>query len=407
VKILHTSDWHLGARLHGLDRLGEQRSFLEWLDRTAREHRVDAMFVCGDIFDSRIPPPAAQKLYYDFLAERSVGEVVAIAGNHDSPVMLSAAGKPLRRIGVRVAAKAGRTEEHGFGDAVFALHGAAGGALAVACVPFMSAAEERNLGGFEEYCAEACAAARRLVPGAPVAALAHCTVSGARLGDSRSEAGRCAGGVEARPPAAFAGADYAALGHLHSPQLLDGGRIAYSGSPLPMSFAEAYAPKSVFVVDFAPCAAGSPPETAAVEVPRFVRFERFEGDAKEVSAALSACIAGAAGGRDGVFAALRISKGLGTLEAFWREVDAATDNTRVSVLLKEDVRDPSVSGAGAAGAPDCAPVRAASCAMRFDSLENATPVEIARMRLAEETLMDDGERAGYLRLVAEAAGGAS
>ena len=93
MKILHTSDWHLGRTLYGRKRYEEFEAFLAWLTETIREREIDALLVAGDVFDTSTPSNRAQELYYRFLCRVVASHcrhVVVIAGNHDSPSFLNA-----------------------------------------------------------------------------------------------------------------------------------------------------------------------------------------------------------------------------------------------------------------------------------------------------------------------------
>ncbi|MDL2227121.1 exonuclease subunit SbcD, partial [Deltaproteobacteria bacterium OttesenSCG-928-M10] len=105
-RLLHTSDWHLGRPLYGRRRYAEYGKFLDWLLETIVREEVDALLLAGDVFDISAPSPAAQALYYDFLARAAsgtkCGQVVVIAGNHDSPALLNAPGGLLKALNIHV-----------------------------------------------------------------------------------------------------------------------------------------------------------------------------------------------------------------------------------------------------------------------------------------------------------------
>ncbi len=146
MKIVHTSDWHLGARLHDRDRGAEHDAFLGWLRALLREERPDALLVSGDVFDLRQPGPAAQERYYRFLAgvaeDRSCRRVAVTAGNHDSASLLSASGRVLGLLGVTVVARAAPDAA---GEAVAVCDEAGRTLGAVAAIPFMGEQELWNL----------------------------------------------------------------------------------------------------------------------------------------------------------------------------------------------------------------------------------------------------------------------
>ena len=149
MKIIHTSDWHLGARLHEEDRSGEQQAFLEWLLRLMEDEKPDALVVAGDVFDVKAPSPAAQRLYYGFLAKvvksGTCGKVVVVAGNHDNAGLLAAPASLLGELDISVVARAQGGEA--VSKEVVEVKGADGAThLVIAAVPFMYEAE---LAGFE------------------------------------------------------------------------------------------------------------------------------------------------------------------------------------------------------------------------------------------------------------------
>ena len=107
MKILHTSDWHLGRRLYGKKRYEEFEAFLNWLNETIQQEKIDILLVAGDVFDTCMPSNRAQTLYYKFLcqvANSSCRHIVIIAGNHDSPSFLAAPKTLLRSLNVHIVA---------------------------------------------------------------------------------------------------------------------------------------------------------------------------------------------------------------------------------------------------------------------------------------------------------------
>lgn len=401
MTIIHTSDWHLGAKLHEQDRAEEHAEFLKALVSIVEEEKADAVVVSGDVFDMRQPGPAAQALYYDFLAEIDKCEfcrkVIVTAGNHDSSSMLAAAGQALRRLGVEVVAKA--CEDVSREVVVLAKADGAPG-LVVAAVPFMNDGElsnfaraagveaetsaEKLAGGFRAHYQAVMAAAQAAAQGAPVVAVGHCTVVGAKVSDQRSERGREVGGLDAFEGGAFDGADYVALGHLHIPQLLEGGsgRIAYCGSPLQMSFSEVDQQKFVNVARFGD-RAGDPIEIVQRPIAATVPLKQFEGSAATIRALVVALIAEHPAK---VFLSLRVTEGEGELAPFWSEIDAMVQGTGIMVLLKENARPRANSGSGIASASE-------------KTLSAMTPMEVATLRINEESDLTDEERGEYVKMV--------
>jgi len=401
MTIVHTSDWHLGGKLHEQDRAAEHAGFLRELAAIVEEEKADAVIVSGDVFDLRQPSPAAQALYYDFLAEidrsTSCRKVVVTAGNHDSASMLAAAGQALRRLGVEVIAKAGEDVEK---EVVVLAKADGTPGLVVAAVPFMSDGElsnfaraagivaettgEKLAGGFKAHYQAVLSAAREVAAGAPVVAVGHCTVAGAKVSDARSERGRQVGGLDAFGGGAFDGADYVALGHLHIPQSVGGsdGRIAYCGSPLQMSFSEVGQQKYVNVVRFGE-KAGDAVEIGRRPVAATVPLKQFEGSAEAIRAQLVELIAAQ---QPQVFLSLRVTEGEGELAPFWSEVDTMVQGTGIRVLLKENARPRVKAGSGIAAAAE-------------KSLSALTPLEVATLRINEESDLGAEERAEYVKMV--------
>lgn len=257
LRIFHTADWHLGQQFHGFDRDAEHSRFLDWLLAQLVERRPDALVVSGDIFDSISPPASAQRRYYQFLARARAAcpalQIVLTAGNHDSATRLEAPSDLLADLGIHVVGTIPRRPD-GSVDPIrllIPLRSAAGSVEAlVLAVPFLrpsdvpavGGARDPYLEGIREFhrrlVADAMALRDAHFPGAALMALGHCHLTGA---DESRESERCLviGGSEALGTDAYpAELSYVALGHLHKPQSLDGGRIRYSGSPIPLSFSE-------------------------------------------------------------------------------------------------------------------------------------------------------------------------
>lgn len=269
MRMLHTSDWHLGRTLHGVDLLGHQAAFLDHLVELARAESVDVVLVAGDVYDRAVPPVEAVQLLADALRRLSeTAAVVVTPGNHDSAIRLGF-GAELMRPGVHLRA---RVADVGVPVVLRDDHGP----VAVHALPYLDPDAARSAlagdGGeplarsHEAVVAAAMARVRRDVSARVAGAasggrvrsvvLAHAFVVGGQASDSERDIR--VGGVDAVPAGVFAGVDYVALGHLHGPQTLtfpvaDGaGRspvLRYSGSPLAYSFSEMHHRKSSVLVE--------------------------------------------------------------------------------------------------------------------------------------------------------------
>ena len=290
MRLLHTSDWHLGQTLHQYERGYEHQRFLDWLLGTLERETIDALLIAGDVFDNANPSAAAQTQLYRFLTEarRRVAhlDIIMTAGNHDSPGRLEAPAPLLAQFGVRVVGQVARSERNADGIDVGRLvvpltdrHGAVA-AWCIAMpflrpgdVPRVDDAGDAYLAGIKALYAQAYAeAAARRQPGQAVVALGHCHLSGGQTSDE-SERRIVVGGAEALPASIFdAGIAYVALGHLHLAQSVGGDATRrYCGSPLPLSFSEIGYAHQVVVVELEGEKVRS---TRSVAVPRSVELMR-------------------------------------------------------------------------------------------------------------------------------------
>ena len=257
LRILHTADWHLGQSFHGFDRDREHALFLDWLLGILRERRVDALVVTGDIFDSVNPSAGAQRRLYDFLARAHAGspalQVILTAGNHDAATRLEAPTSLFKSLNITAVGTISRDAagELNYEKILVPLKDPNGCVKAIVlAIPFLRPADlptvpdpsDAYVDGIREFYRRATQAAISLrkaqYSGAVLVALGHCHLANAA--ESRESERRIViGGEEALETDAF-GAElaYVALGHLHKPQEIEGSRICYSGSPIPLSFAE-------------------------------------------------------------------------------------------------------------------------------------------------------------------------
>ena len=250
MRLLHTSDWHLGRSLHGTDLLAEQEAVLGGLADVVAAESVDVVLVAGDVYDRAVPPADATGVLDRVLTRlRSAGaQVVLTPGNHDSARRLGFASGLLAVSGVHVRASTPALDEP-------VLLADEHGDVAVYGLPYLEPDIARHeLGLTEGRSHEAVLGAAMdrvradllLRPGTRSVVLAHAFVGGGLPSDSERDI--CVGGVDLVPAAVFDGVDYVALGHLHRPQTLSP-RVRYSGSPLAYSFGEAGHEKQAWLVD--------------------------------------------------------------------------------------------------------------------------------------------------------------
>ncbi len=295
MKVIHTSDWHLGRTLCGRKRHQEHEAFLRWLVNQIVELEVDAVLIAGDIFDNGSPDNIAQGLYYRFLfdvAHTPCRHVVVIGGNHDSPLFLEAPRELLRMLNVHIV---GQISDR-FEDEVIPLKNSDGEIAAVVCaVPFLRDRDIRQieagenmqdkhrklLAGIQNHYQAVWELARN-TRGAdeqiPIIAMGHLFTQGGQTAEDDGVRDLYVGSLAHIPAEAFPKAiDYFALGHLHMPQRIRE-RIVYSGSPIPMGFQEAGQTKKIMLITFS----GQTTDIDEMDIPSFERMETIEGDLTDI-----------------------------------------------------------------------------------------------------------------------------
>lgn len=307
MKILHTSDWHLGHQLHGYSRDVEHQAFLDWLADTLEAEQVDALLVAGDIFDTANPPASAWRMLYRFLARLAKSlpdlDVVMIGGNHDSPSKLDAPHELLKAFDLHMVGGIHRLENGALDTdrMLVPLSNNAGETAAwVLAVPFLRSADLRTEGlnddddrlikGVEVLYGEITQAARTLLtPEQAMIGMGHAYMASGQLSEM-SERRVLGGNQHALPASIFADdISYVALGHLHLAQkVVKKEHVRYSGSPIPLSMSERNYSHKILVVELE----GS--EVKAIEeisIPRHVDMLKVPAKAApldEVLAALKA-----------------------------------------------------------------------------------------------------------------------
>jgi len=250
MRLLHTSDWHIGRTLHGADLLREQEAVLSGLADVVVTESVDVVVVAGDVYDRAVPSADATGVLDRVVGRllRAGAAVVLTPGNHDSARRLGTFSGLLSAAGLHVRATTAGLDEP-------VLLRDEHGEVAVYGLPYLEpelARHELGVPGarsHETVLTEAMERVRRdlfLRPGARSVVLAHAFVGGGVPSDSERDI--CVGGVDLVPAPVFDGVDYVALGHLHRPQTITP-RLRYSGSPLAYSFGEAGQAKQVWLVD--------------------------------------------------------------------------------------------------------------------------------------------------------------
>ncbi|MCX5742896.1 MAG: exonuclease SbcCD subunit D C-terminal domain-containing protein [Proteobacteria bacterium] len=268
MRVLHTSDWHLGHALKDVTREYEHARFLAWLLEICDREAVDAVVITGDVFDSSTPPASAERMWFDWVAAarraRPAMDIVAIAGNHDSPARLGAASAVLHELGVHVIG--------GFDRARFLIP-IAGGRGLVAAVPFLRPIDLPVGVEITALYAEVMELARaRRQPGQALIVTGHLYLAGADP-TWTSERRISIGGQESASARMFpADISYVALGHMHRAQRVMRDTMRYAGAPIPLSLDEARNRHSVVLVDLVD---GQPVVPRLVPIPRTIEIVRL------------------------------------------------------------------------------------------------------------------------------------
>jgi DNA repair protein SbcD/Mre11 len=293
MRILHTADWHLGHTLRDQDRQFEHGAFLDWLLTLIGDQQVDALLVCGDVFDSSNPPATAQAAWYGFLArahaQHPTLDVVAIGGNHDSAARLEAPSPVLQALNVHTVGQLPRCED-GSADVdrlLVPLTDRDGQVAArVAAVPYLRPADlpapedpdaDRLVeGARQRYCEILAGARERMNDGEALIATGHCYMVGSRLSEL-SERRIFGGNLHALPVDIYPDdVAYVALGHLHRVQTVGGHEhVRYAGSPIPLALDEQPYPHQVLLVDVED---GEVAQVHEARVPRAVEILRLPAD---------------------------------------------------------------------------------------------------------------------------------
>ncbi|WP_339137353.1 MAG: exonuclease SbcCD subunit D C-terminal domain-containing protein [Candidatus Electrothrix sp. GW3-4] len=304
LRILHTSDWHIGRTLYGRHRYAEFTAFFNWLHDTIVEQQVDILLVAGDVFHTTTPSNRAQQLYYNFLcrvAASSCRHLVVTAGNHDSPTFLSAPRELLLALNIHVLAALPSSPA----EEVLVLKDQAGEPEAIICaVPFLRDRDirtavagqdqddrERDLvQGIKQHYSEVCAEAEeqrnKLARPVPIIGMGHLFTAGGSTVEGDGVRNLYVGSLASVSADAFPDSlDYLALGHLHAPQKVGGNETRrYSGAPLVMGFGEAEKEKKVCLLAFPE---SGPPTVTPLTVPVFQAIKRIQGDWDHIQAELT------------------------------------------------------------------------------------------------------------------------
>ncbi|MDA5491016.1 exonuclease subunit SbcD [Yersinia kristensenii] len=300
MRIIHTSDWHLGQHFFTKSRAAEHQAFLHWLIEQIKENQVDALIIAGDIFDTGSPPSYARELYNRFVVELQPTncQLIVLGGNHDSVSTLNESRGLLSYLNTTVIACAGND----LAQQVVILKNRQEQPAALLCaIPFLRprdlvTSQAGESGGQKQLALQEAIAAHyqalyqravelraELELPLPIIATGHLTTVGVTTSDSVRDI--YIGTLDAFPAQAFPPADYIALGHIHrAQQVAKTEHIRYSGSPIALSFDELSKEKSVYLVEFAQQALVS---VTPLFIPQFQPMQLIKGDLAQIEQQLA------------------------------------------------------------------------------------------------------------------------
>lgn len=297
MKILHTSDWHIGIKLNGRELDEDHNLFFEWLIDLINKEKIDVLLVAGDIFDIAYPSNAALQLYYKTLCQlqqTNCKQIIIVGGNHDSVSTLNAPKEILESMNIHVFG--GVTDN--LSDHIIEINDTNGDlGIVIAAIPYLRDRDIRNSIPGETY-NERITAMREGIKNfyinvashtqqyngmVPVICTGHMFFSGGITSDSERELN--IGNLEQVSVGDLPVFDYFALGHLHRPQILAANKaIRYSGSPIPLSFNERNDKKEVVIIETKNNAITN---ISPVYVPEFRKLILIRGTFADISGKLA------------------------------------------------------------------------------------------------------------------------
>ncbi|SEQ75136.1 Exodeoxyribonuclease I subunit D [Rosenbergiella nectarea] len=385
MKIVHTSDWHLGQFFYARSRAAEHQAFFQWLKALVIDQGVEAIIVAGDIFDTATPASYARELLNQFIVslQETGCQLYLLAGNHDSVATLNESRELVACLNTHIIT--GPTEQAD--SPIFPLTDRQGNVAAILCaIPYLRPRDiqlsQAGLSGREKqqdllhaitgYYHDIFQQARdysqqHQFDERPIIVTGHLTALGVSKSDSVRDI--YIGSLEAFPASAFPPADYIALGHIHRPQNVSGDKpIRYSGSPIPLSFDELGSSKSITLITLT---TGEPLQWQTVDIPCFQPMRGLKGTLNELADQLAALEPPTNGQKIWLDIEIHHEEYLSDLQ---QRVEKMTAGLAVEILLLRRKRIQS-------------PL-ALSTKVK-ETLSELTPEEVFRRRLAQEPLDDD------------------
>lgn len=394
MRILHTSDWHLGQSFFTKSRKNEHQAFIQWLLNLVQQESIDAVIIAGDIFDTGTPPSYAREMYNRFVVEMSRLQctLVVLGGNHDSVSMLNESKPILACLNTYVVA----STSDDLDSQIIELKQSEETLALLCAVPFIRARDiiqsEAGSSGNDKHKqlgeaikahyfslyqrAQAIKKERDL--DIPIITTGHLTAMGVTRTDSERDI--YIGSLEAFSADGFPPADYIALGHIHRPQIVaKSEQIRYSGSPIPLSFDELKSKKQVVIVEFDKAVRT---QIKLVEIPLFQEMAQIKGDLNAIAQQLS--LLSQSGSNSPVWLAIEVEV-QDFLSDLQQSVQTLTEGLNVEVLQLRRAR----------GAQ-----KTALQQIQLETLSELTPFDVFNKRVEQEALESDEEKQRMARVQA-------
>lgn len=392
MKILHTSDWHLGQNFYNKSRKNEHQQFLDWLLQQVVAQSVDAIIVAGDIFDTSTPPSYAREMYNKFVVDCSKlnCQLVLLGGNHDSVSVLKETQQLLKHMGTDVIPN---TNED-YSTQVLPLKGKSGEVEALVCaIPFIRPRDvltsqagvsgverQKQLGdAIKQHYASVYQAAvaqrKQYGESTPIVATGHLTAMGVQQSDSVRDI--YVGNLDGFAADGFPPADYIALGHIHRPQVVaKQEHIRYCGSPIPLSFDELKSTKQVCIVEFEK----GQRVISQLNVPTFQPLAEIKGDLESIETQLNQYIG--LDGEQSMWLSIEVQT-QDYLSDLQERVSRLTQDLNVEVLQLRRAREKRNQTLNQESA---------------ESLSELNPMEVFEKRVALEEFETESEKARLERM---------
>lgn len=303
MKILHTSDWHLGVSFEGISREEDHQFFINWLIDTLKEEQIDILIIAGDVFDQPQPSAEAQKIYYQFLFQVSkqtqVKKVIVLGGNHDSPSRLDAPSELLKLLDVFIVGglNTNTNQLSRYLCPIYNINNEV--ELVIAVVPYIHEyklgvrtsfqSEKEIQSNFKQKITEfyfnLAEEAEILAKDAPIMATGHLACVGCESDDAPLEV-HMVGTLGGLPNDIFDPRfSYVALGHIHRAYHVENSNAYYCGSPIPLSIKESKTARYVQIVTFQ-SEKNQKPFIQKIEVPILRNIIEIKGNLEEISSIL-------------------------------------------------------------------------------------------------------------------------